>query len=68
MSQSFGCYTDSLMAEDLIQAAKLAIEHSNREDYVLLSPACSSLDMFKDYAERGDIFKNYVRNLKSNES
>ena len=68
MSQSFACYTDSLTADDLIQATKLAIEHSSCEDYVLLSPACSSLDMFKDYAERGDIFKKYVRTLKSNES
>lgn len=32
-------------------------------DTVLLSPACSSYDMFRDYVERGDIFKTLVRRL-----
>jgi len=30
---------------------------------VLLSPACSSFDMFHNYAERGKAFKNLVRAL-----
>jgi UDP-N-acetylmuramoylalanine--D-glutamate ligase len=30
---------------------------------VLLSPACSSFDMFKDYKERGDVFVRAVREL-----
>jgi UDP-N-acetylmuramoylalanine--D-glutamate ligase len=32
-------------------------------DAVLLSPACSSFDMFKGYAERGDVFTRAVREL-----
>jgi hypothetical protein len=32
-------------------------------DVVLLSPACSSFDMFRSYAERGDLFKSLVRAL-----
>ena len=31
---------------------------------VLLSPACASFDMFKDYEERGRVFKEIVRELK----
>jgi UDP-N-acetylmuramoylalanine--D-glutamate ligase len=30
---------------------------------VLLSPACSSFDMFRDYAERGKVFQQAVRSL-----
>ena len=33
-------------------------------DAVLLSPACASCGMFKNYEERGRIFKEYVRALK----
>ncbi|MDO8432427.1 MAG: UDP-N-acetylmuramoyl-L-alanine--D-glutamate ligase [Candidatus Binatus sp.] len=44
-----------------------AVEHAAREakpgDTVLMSPACSSFDQFKDYAERGNIFKELVRAL-----
>ena len=32
-------------------------------DTVLLSPACSSFDQFKDYAERGNVYKELVRAL-----
>ncbi len=32
-------------------------------DTVLLSPACASLDMFRDYAQRGRIFAEAVRSL-----
>jgi UDP-N-acetylmuramoylalanine--D-glutamate ligase len=44
-----------------------AVERAAREakpgDTVLMSPACSSFDQFKDYAERGDAFKELVRAL-----
>ena len=37
-------------------------------DVVLLAPACSSFDMFRDYAERGRAFKDEVRRLAATEA
>ncbi len=43
-------------------AFKLAAENKE-EDVILLSPACSSLDQWKNFEERGKAFCNYVKNL-----
>jgi UDP-N-acetylmuramoylalanine--D-glutamate ligase len=50
-------------APTLSEAVKLAASEARRGDSVLLSPACSSFDQFKDYAERGRIFQELVRAL-----
>ena len=47
--------------EDAVQRAQKA---AHEGDVVLLSPACSSFDMFSSYEERGEVFKNIVNHLK----
>ncbi len=49
---------------DLKEAVELAAQKACPGDVVLLSPACASWDMFKNYEERGNLFKNLVQNLK----
>lgn len=44
-------------------AVKRAAEISSPGDCVLLSPACSSFDMFKNFEDRGDAFESEVRKL-----
>ena len=54
-------------AEDMMAAIKLAAEHARQGDAVLLSPACASFDMFKDYQDRGRTFKEIVLKLAEEE-
>lgn len=52
-----------MFAEDMDEAVKDCAAYADPGDYVLLSPACASWGMFKDYEERGRIFKDCVKNL-----
>ena len=52
-----------IMTESLEEAVGFCAEHANPGDAVLLSPACASWGMFKNYEQRGDIFKELVRAL-----
>ncbi len=47
------------------EAVRAAARFAQPGDTVLLSPACSSLDMFRDYAERGNVFAAAVKELVS---
>ncbi len=50
-----------LRAETFAEAVELAIAEAEPGNVVLLSPACTSWDMFKSYEERGEFFKELVR-------
>ncbi len=50
-------------AASMDEAVQLATRHAQAGDAVLMSPACASLDMFKDYAHRAQVFCDAVRAL-----
>jgi len=52
-----------LDAETLEDAVRSAVELAQPGDAVLLSPACASLDMFRDYRHRAEVFVDAVREL-----
>ena len=45
------------------EAVKVAYKIAERGDTVLLSPACASFDLFKNYEDRGNQFKEAIKNL-----
>ena len=63
MAKEFNGLTKVVKARDMAEAVKAAAGLAKNGDVVLLSPACASMDMFKNYAERGDVFANEVRKL-----
>ena len=50
-------------AKSMEEAAQKAFEMASSGDIVLLSPGCASLDMFANYAQRGEEFKKAVQKL-----
>jgi UDP-N-acetylmuramoylalanine--D-glutamate ligase len=51
------------LAADLADAVARARHLAHPGDVVLLSPACASFDMFRDYAHRGETFQHLVREM-----
>lgn len=54
--------------EDIAQAVAWGFEYGEKGDVVLLSPACASFDLFKNYEDRGNQFKSAVKALKRKQS
>jgi UDP-N-acetylmuramoylalanine--D-glutamate ligase len=51
------------LADDMAAAVSRARDLARPGEVVLLSPACASFDMYKDYAHRGQTFQKLVRGL-----
>lgn len=64
MKDALDNLTDTLMAATLEEAVNVARSKAHAGDTVLLSPACSSFDMFKSYKERGERFVALVEALR----
>ena len=65
MNRELGGLTDTTLAKTMEEAVVLARQKAKEGEIVLLSPACSSFDMFRDYKERGKVFKEAVNKLST---
>ena len=55
---------DCKVVENLKEATYLAYENSCNDDIILLSPACASWDQYKRFEDRGQEFKEIVKNIE----
>jgi UDP-N-acetylmuramoyl-L-alanine---L-glutamate ligase len=51
------------VTESMEEAVRIAYQHTSANKICLLSPASSSLNLFRDYRERGEEFRKWVREL-----
>ncbi|PSL05617.1 UDP-N-acetylmuramoyl-L-alanine--D-glutamate ligase [Cecembia rubra] len=59
-----GIIPDIRETQNIAEAVRWGLEFGKEGDVVLLSPACASFDLFKNYEDRGEQFKNAVNQLK----
>lgn len=64
INRDLGDFTETYLIGTFEEAVLIAYQKSRISDIVLLSPACSSFDMFDSYEERGDYFKEIVKKFK----
>ena len=63
LAKTFGDAVPLVRVKTLDEAVQRAAEWAQSGDAVLLSPACASLDMFKNFEERGRVFAHAVEGL-----
>jgi UDP-N-acetylmuramoylalanine--D-glutamate ligase len=62
--ESFGNIVEFMIeTPSMIEAVKIAYKLTESGESVILSPACASYDMYENYKDRGNQFKNAVRQL-----
>ncbi len=64
ITASLGNLVETVSAESMEDSVKLAHDSAKPGDIVLLSPACSSFDMFTSYSHRGEVFRRAVERLE----
>jgi UDP-N-acetylmuramoylalanine--D-glutamate ligase len=63
---AWSLFTPCTLVDSLLEAVSKAAERAEAEDFILLSPACSSLDMFQSYHHRGEMFRQAVEQVVKN--
>ena len=63
MRAQLGDLAETTCAGSLKEAARSALDLCEAGDTLLFSPGCSSFDMFRSYEERGNLFKEIVRDV-----
>lgn len=64
INRDLGDFSETFLIGTFEEAVYIAYQKSRIGDMVLLSPGCSSFDMFDNYVERGNYFKEIVKNFK----
>lgn len=64
INRQIGDSSETFLIGTFEEAALIAYQKSRNGDIVLLSPGCSSFDMFDSYEERGDYFKSIVNKFR----
>jgi UDP-N-acetylmuramoylalanine--D-glutamate ligase len=64
INRELGDYCETYLIGTFEEAILIAYQKSRIGDTVLLSPGCSSFDMFDSFEERGDYFKDIVKKFK----
>jgi len=62
LDAAWGRFAPCTLVQTLLEAVIGAAKNAVPGDVVLLSPACSSFDMFRNYQHRGEVFRQAVLN------
>lgn len=63
LNRAIGDFTETFLVGTFEEAIYLAYQKARSGDVILLSPGCASQDMFKDYEERGNRYKEIVHSF-----
>jgi len=63
IQSAWGLFTPCMLTGSLLEAVTEAARNATSGDVVLLSPACSGLDQFRNYQHRGQMFCDAVKSI-----